>query len=109
MAEERKSELRKLAEFVHGLTWEKLPGEVQLAVQDRVLDLVSVAAGACEDGLVRRIAASCSARGESCPCHVWGYEDTFSLSAAAMLNGLGLRGISGQLRESVSDRSGGGL
>ena len=43
---EEKSELRKLAEFIHDLTWEALPEEVQKTVPLRVLDLVSVAAGA---------------------------------------------------------------
>ena len=51
---EAKSELRKLAEFIHDLTWEALPEEVQKTVPLRVLDLVSVAAGAAHDPLVEQ-------------------------------------------------------
>lgn len=38
------SDLRKLAQFIHDITWDQLP--------ERVLDLVSVAAGAAKDPLV---------------------------------------------------------
>lgn len=83
-----KSELRKLAEFVQGLTWEQIPQEVIETASYRVLDLVSVAAGASKDGLIRQVADSyeaCSGHGNS---HVWGYDKTYPLSVAAMLNGM---------------------
>ena len=37
-----KSDLRKLAEFIHNITWNDLPDQVQETVVYRVLDLVSV-------------------------------------------------------------------
>lgn len=86
--EEKRSELRKLAEFVHDLTWEQLPGPVRQAVADRVLDLVSVAAGASGDELVKRIADSYEKRSGEGACHVWGYSRTYPLSVAALLNGM---------------------
>ena len=52
------SELRKLAEFIHQLTWEEIPEDVRSAAKDRVLDLVSVGAGAAEDPLIRSVAES---------------------------------------------------
>ncbi len=86
--QENKSELRKLAGFIHGLTWEKLPGEVQEAVRYRVLDLVSVAVGASKEPLVRRVADSYEKRCGEGGIHVWGFEKTYPLSAATMLNGM---------------------
>ena len=52
------SELRKLAQFVHELTWKEIPAQVRCAVVDRVLDLVSVAAGASRDSLIGQVADS---------------------------------------------------
>lgn len=49
-----RSELRRLAEFIHNLTWEALPEQVRKTVPLRVLDLVSVAAGAVHDPLVEQ-------------------------------------------------------
>lgn len=46
------SELRKLAEFIHDITWDQLPERVRETAALRVLDLVSVAAGAAKDPLV---------------------------------------------------------
>ena len=86
--EASKSELRKLAEFIHDLTWEQLPPEVKTALPDRVLDLVSVAAGAAGNGMVRRIADSYEERCGSGTCHVWGYSKTYPVSVAALLNGM---------------------
>jgi len=85
---EKKSELRKLVEFVHDLTWEQISEQVQQVVQDRVLDLVSVAVGACEDELVRQAADSYEKRSGSGGSHVWGYSKTYPLSVAALLNGM---------------------
>lgn len=86
--EEKRSELGKLAKFVHDLTWEQLPGQVRQAVANRVLDLVSVAAGASGDELVRKAADSYEKRSGEGDCHVWGYSRTYPLSVAAMLNGM---------------------
>ena len=83
-----KSELRKLAEFIQGLTWEQIPQEVRAAASYRVLDLVSVAAGASKDELIRRVAVSYEARSGHGNSHVWGYDKTYPLSVAAMLNGM---------------------
>lgn len=86
--EKNSSELRKLAEFVHGLTWAEIPVQVQEAVQARVLDLVSVAVGASNDALVRSVADSYGRRSGMGDCHVWGYGKPYPLSVAAMLNGM---------------------
>lgn len=87
MAENR-SELRSLAEFIHNLTWEQLPTEVRGAVQERILDLLSVAVGASAAPLVRQIADSYEKRGGYGNCHVWGYSKTYSPSVASFLNGM---------------------
>ncbi|MCD8122898.1 MAG: MmgE/PrpD family protein [Clostridiales bacterium] len=84
--EEKKSELRKLAEFVHGLEWEQIPEEVRQAVVDRVLDLVSVAAGASDDPMIRRIADTFEQFGGTGKVHVWGCEKTWPLPVAAFLD-----------------------
>lgn len=86
--DENRTELRKLAEFVHRLTWDQIPAEVRQAVPERVLDLVSVAAGASGDGLIRRIAGFYEAQNSTGTCHVWGYEKPYPLSVAALLNGM---------------------
>lgn len=82
------SELRKLAEFIHSLTWEELSEEVREAAVSRVLDLVSTAVGAANDPLAEQAAAACSLFGGQGKIHVWGRKETCSLSAAAMLNGM---------------------
>lgn len=46
------SDLRKLAQFIHDITWDQLPERVRETAALRVLDLVSVAAGAAKDPLV---------------------------------------------------------
>ncbi len=48
------SDLRKLAEFIHDITWDQLPERVRETAALRVLDLVSVAAGAAKDPLVEK-------------------------------------------------------
>lgn len=86
--EKNSSELRKLAEFIHGLSWEEIPILVRETVQARVLDLIGVAAGAWDNVLVRSVADSYEQRAGTGCCHVWGYEKTYPLSVAAMLNGM---------------------
>lgn len=81
-------ELRKLAAFIHELTWEDIPPQVRKEAALRVLDLYSVAVGASEDPLVRRAAESFLIRGDQGQSHVWGWKETYSLSTAAMLNGM---------------------
>ncbi|MEI3166974.1 MAG: MmgE/PrpD family protein [Lachnospiraceae bacterium] len=44
--------MRRLAEFIHDITWDQLPERVRETAALRVLDLVSVAAGAAKDPLV---------------------------------------------------------
>lgn len=80
--------MRSLAEFVENLTWEQMPEPVRQAVSDRVLDLISVAAGASEDPLVKSMADAMEHLTGSGPCHVWGYEKTYPAPVAAMLNGM---------------------
>ncbi len=85
---EEKTELRKLAEFIYDLTWEALPAAVQEAAACRVLDLVSVAMGAAGDDLVRRAAASLEKLAGEGSISVWGWDKTYPLSTAAMLNAM---------------------
>ena len=82
------SEIRTLAEFIHQLTWEQLPDQVREAAVFRVLDLVSTAAGAADDPLVKHMADACRRFAGEGNIHVWGRKETYSLSAAAMLNGM---------------------
>ena len=49
------SDLRKLAQFIHDITWDQLPERVRETAALRVLDLVSVAAGAAKDPLVAAV------------------------------------------------------
>lgn len=81
-------DLRKLAEFIHDLTWEKLPDEVKQAAPSRVLDLVSVAVGAAGDGLIDSMAKDLSRRYPGGGVSVWGRRETYPLTAAAMLNAM---------------------
>lgn len=83
-----RSPLYDLAEFIHDLTWEKIPQKVQEAVSFRVLDLISVAAGASGDPLVHEIADSCRQWAGEGKSTVWGFSETYPLPAAAMLNGM---------------------
>ena len=73
-----KSSIRKLAEFIHDLTWEQIPLNVQEAAALRVLDLVSVAAGASSDPLVHQVAASGIFQEEGGRSSVWGWKETYS-------------------------------
>ncbi len=101
------SDLRKLAEFIHDITWEQLPERVQKTAALRVLDLVSVAAGAANDELVE---AAKGALGAVSGCRmsdqqeaggqmkeadakdgfvsVWGDARKYPLATAAMLNAM---------------------
>ena len=102
---EAKSELRKLSEFIHDLTWEALPEEVQKTVPLRVLDLVSVAAGAAHDPLVEQAKEAFSylygenlwngkepehgEKKEKPGCaHIWGQSGTYPPAMAAMVNAM---------------------
>lgn len=82
------SDLRKLAEFIHDITWEQLPERVQEAAPLRVLDLISVAAGAAKDSLVKAAGQALGAAGGSGTVSVWGDERKYSPQAAAMLNAM---------------------
>jgi len=83
-----KSEIRKLAEFIHDLTWEVLPESVREAAVFRTLDLISVAAGASGDPLICRTADSYRLRSGEGSIHVWGRKETYPLSVASMLNAM---------------------
>ena len=61
------SDLRKLAQFIHDITWDQLPERVRETAALRVLDLVSGAAGAAKDPLV---AAAKQAMGAVSGCPV---------------------------------------
>lgn len=85
-----KSELRKLAEFIHDLTWEALPEEVRNTVPLRVLDLVSVAVGAVHDPLVEqaREALSSLFGSENGKAKIWGENGNYPPVPAAMINAM---------------------
>ena len=85
-----KSELRKLAEFIHDLTWEALPEEVRNTVPLRVLDLVSVAVGAVHDPLVEqaREALSSLFGSENGIAKIWGENGNYPPVPAAMINAM---------------------
>ena len=55
---QEKSEIRKLAEWIHDMSWEKMPGKVQEAAGLRVLDLVGAGLGAVNDPLMEAVIAS---------------------------------------------------
>ena len=89
------SDLRRLAEFIHDITWDQLPERVRETAALRVLDLVSVAAGAVKDPLVE---AAKEALGTVSGCRmemppvaqpgfvsVWGDTRKYPLATAAML------------------------
>ena len=92
------SDLRKLAQFIHDITWDQLPERVRETAALRVLDLVSVAAGAAKDPLVE---AAKEALGTVSGCRmemppvdqpgfvsVWGDTRKYPLATAAMLNAM---------------------
>ena len=85
-----KSELRKLAEFIHDLTWEALPEEVRNTVPLRVLDLVSVAVGAVHDPLVEQAREALSGLfgSENGKAKIWGENGYYPPVPAAMINAM---------------------
>ena len=85
-----KSELRKLAEFIHDLTWEALPEEVRNTVPLRVLDLVSVAVGAVHDPLVEQAREALSGLfgSENGKAKIWGENGYYPPVLAAMINAM---------------------
>lgn len=85
-----KSELRKLAEFIHDLTWEALPEEVRNTVPLRVLDLVSVAVGAVHDPLVEQAREALSGLfgSENGKAKIWGENGNYPPVPAAMINAM---------------------
>lgn len=85
-----KSELRKLAEFIHDLTWEALPEEVRNTVPLRVLDLVSVAVGAVHDPLVEQAREALSGLfgSENGKAKIWGENGNYPPVPVAMINAM---------------------
>ena len=85
-----KSELRKLAEFIHDLTWEALPEEVRNTVPLRVLDLVSVAVGAVHDPLTEQAREALSGLfgSEHGKARIWGEDGNYPPVLAAMINAM---------------------
>lgn len=82
------SEMRKLAQFIHDLTWDELPEAVREAAAFRTLDLVSVAVGASGDPMAAQIADSFEERCGKGDIPVWGWDRPFPLEQAAMLNAM---------------------
>lgn len=82
------NDLRKLAKFIHEISWDGLPEDVRNLAAVRTLDLVSVSIGAAKDSLVSSVAASMRERYGTGDCHVWGRAETFPPTAAAMLNAM---------------------
>lgn len=82
------NDLRKLARFIHEISWQELPEDVRRLAASKTLDLVSVAIGAAKDPLVSSAAASICERYGRGGCHVWGREETCPPAAAAMLNAM---------------------
>lgn len=85
-----KSELRKLAEFIHDLTWGALPEEVRNTVPLRVLDLVSVAVGAVHDPLTEQAREALSGLfgSEHGKAKIWGENGNYPPVLAAMINAM---------------------
>ena len=85
-----KSELRKLAEFIHDLTREALPEEVRNTVPLRVLDLVSVAVGAVHDPLTEQAREALSGLfgSENGKAKIWGENGYYPPVLAAMINAM---------------------
>ena len=94
------SDLRRLAEFIHDITWDQLPERVRETAALRVLDLVSVAAGAAKDPLVEAakkalgIVSGCQAEMPDADLNrpgfvsVWGDPGKYPLATAAMINAM---------------------
>ena len=94
------SDLRRLAEFIHDITWEQLPERVRETAALRVLDLVSVAAGAAKDPLVEAakralgMVSGCQAEIPDADLNrpgfvsVWGDPGKYPLATAAMINAM---------------------
>lgn len=82
------SDLRRLAEFIHDITWDQLPERVRESAALRVLDLVSVAAGAVKDPLVEAAKEALGAVSGCGNVSVWGGTRKYPLATAAMLNAM---------------------
>ena len=82
------SDLRKLAQFIHDITWDQLPERVRETAALRVLDLVSVAAGAAKDPLVEKAKQALGAVSGCGNVSVWGDTRKYPLATAAMLNAM---------------------
>lgn len=94
------SDLRRLAEFIHDITWDQLPERVRETAALRVLDLVSVAAGAAKDPLVEAakkalgIVSGCQTEMTDADLNrpgfvsVWGDHGKYPLTTAAMINAM---------------------
>lgn len=82
------SDLRRLAEFIHDITWDQLPKRVRETAALRVLDLVSVAAGAVKDPLVEAAKEALGAVSGCGNVSVWGGTRKYPLATAAMLNAM---------------------
>ena len=83
-----KSAVRKLAEWVSQMSWEKFPKEVQEAASLRILDLVSAGLGAANDPLIEQVISSYKNRFQPGPCSVWGREEKFPPEIAAKINAM---------------------
>ena len=82
------SDLQRLAEFIHDITWDQLPERVRETAALRVLDLVSVAAGAAKDPLVEAAKEALGAVSGCGNVSVWGGTRKYPLTTAAMLNAM---------------------
>ena len=94
------SDLRRLAEFIHDITWDQLPERVRETAALRVLDLVSVAAGAAKNPLVEAakkalgMVSGCLAEMPDADLNrpgfvsVWGDSRKYPLITAAMINAM---------------------
>ena len=82
------SDLRRLAEFIHDITWDQLPERVRETAALRVLDLVSVAAGAVKDPLVEAAKEALGAVSGCGNVSVWGGNRKYPLATASMLNAM---------------------
>ena len=67
---EKTEHIRCLAEFIHNLTWEQVPEDVKELAVMRVLDLISVAAGASGDPLIVKIGDMMEKREEKFCCRM---------------------------------------
>ena len=85
---QEKSEIRKLAEWIHDMSWEEMPGKVQEAAGLRVLDLVGAGLGAVKDPLMEAVIASYGSRYGRGPASVWGRSEKFPVEIAAKVNAM---------------------